>query len=58
MHVSNFILIYCILFCCCELDWGVHMEFHIALDKHVGDLLALCVIPAYIAHLHESDLKV
>jgi len=27
-------------------------------DKYVGDLLALCVILVYIAHLHELDLRV
>jgi len=25
-----FIPICCILFCCCDLDWGVHMALHIA----------------------------
>ena len=29
------------------------MALHIAQDKHVGELLALCYILVYIAHLHE-----
>jgi len=33
------------------------MALHIAWDKHVGDLLAFCVILVYIAHLHELKLR-
>ena len=34
------------------------MALHIAWDKHVGDLLALCYILVYIAHLYELKLRV
>ena len=33
------------------------MTLHIAEDKHVGDLLALCYLLVYIAHLDELKLR-